>query len=119
MKPQERFFFMYVLCWCEYRQYYSNGLLYKVVENFSNIFAVPEKQLWYYVGKWSQKGFWNYGVSLAGGWFEWEELTGEYKQIAHKFQLKNRDGSTWAEVKKIKLEDVIKTEGQTWTCAES
>lgn len=118
MKPQERFFFMYVLCRCEYRQYFSNCLLYKVVENFSKVFAIPEKQLWYYVEKWSRKGFWNYGVSLAGGWFEWEELTGEYKQIAHKFQLKNRDGSPWTEGKKIKLEDVIKTEGKTWTYAE-
>ena len=107
MKTQERFFFMFVLGWCEYRQYYSNGLLYKVVKNFSQVFAIPEKQLWYYVEKWDRKGFWNYGVSLAGGWFEWEELTGEYKQIAHKFQLKNRDGSPWTEGEEAKLEDIV------------
>ena len=35
----------------------------------------------YYVRKWCDKGFYDYGVTLDLGWFEFDKLTGEYKQI--------------------------------------
>lgn len=31
-----------------------------------------EKQLWYYLNKWFEKGWWDYGVSMGVGWFESE-----------------------------------------------
>ncbi|MCM1215929.1 MAG: hypothetical protein NC548_15590 [Lachnospiraceae bacterium] len=39
------------------------------------------KQLMYYVTKWSDKGFYNYGVALDLGWFEFDKLTGEYLKL--------------------------------------
>lgn len=32
--------------------------------------GIPEKRAWALLKKWSDRGWWNYGVSLRGGWFE-------------------------------------------------
>ena len=39
------------------------------------------KQLDYYLTKWSDRGFYDYGTSLELGWFEFDKLEGEYKNI--------------------------------------
>lgn len=39
------------------------------------------KQCWYYLDKWSRKGFYDYGVTLDLGWFEADKFIGEYKSI--------------------------------------
>ena len=35
----------------------------------------------YYVKKWSNQGFYDYGTTLDLGWFEFEKLKGEYLAI--------------------------------------
>lgn len=30
---------------------------------------MPEKRFYYILGKWADRGWWEYGVSLRGGWF--------------------------------------------------
>lgn len=39
------------------------------------------KQCWYYLDKWSNRGFYDYGVTMDLGWFEPDKFTGEYKDI--------------------------------------
>ena len=54
------------------------------IRTIGNIFerlGFSYKQLMYYVRKWSDRGFYDYGVTLDLGWFEFDKLTGEYKQI--------------------------------------
>lgn len=41
----------------------------------------PAEQLLYYMGKWSDKGFYEWGTSVTGGWFIFSKLNGEYKRI--------------------------------------
>lgn len=54
------------------------------IRTIGNIFerlGFSYKQLMYYVRKWSDKGFYDYGITLDLGWFEFDKLTGEYKRI--------------------------------------
>lgn len=82
MKPLEQIFFR--ACANEQKRVYDLGQREFSVRDICNIFdrlGFSYKQLMYYVKKWSNKGFYNYGISLDLGWFEFEKLTGEYKQI--------------------------------------
>ena len=40
-----------------------------------------KKQLNYYICKWVDKGFLNYGTSAYSGWFEYSAFNGKYKEI--------------------------------------
>lgn len=60
----------------------------------------------YYVEKWSDKGFYNYGVSLDLGWFEFNKLTGEYKQIYE--EMSNVDGWRDGEFAKYIVNETFK-----------
>lgn len=53
----------------------------RVIGNIFERLGFSYKQLMYYVQKWSDKGFYDYGVSLDLGWFEFDKLDGEYKRI--------------------------------------
>ena len=42
---------------------------------------VPHKRCWYYLKKWSELGFYDYGVTLDLGWFYTEKLPERYKKL--------------------------------------
>jgi len=82
MKPLERIFFM--ACVNEQIRVYDLSKREFSVRDIVNIFTrlgFSYKQLMYYVEKWSNRGFYEYGVSLDLGWFCFDELQGEYKEI--------------------------------------
>nr|DAX05507.1 MAG TPA: hypothetical protein [Bacteriophage sp.] len=56
----------------------------RVIGNIFERLGFSYKQLMYYVQKWSDKGFYDYGVSLDLGWFEFDKLDGEYQRIYEK-----------------------------------
>lgn len=82
MKPLEEIFFR--ACVNEQkRKSHSNDreLSIRTIGNIFERLGFSYKQLMYYVSKWSDRGFYDYGVTLDLGWFEFDKLTGEYKQI--------------------------------------
>ena len=82
MKPLERIFFM--TCVNEQKRVLDISKREFSVRNIGNIFerlGFSYKQLMYYVQKWSNNGFYDYGVTLDLGWFDFEKLNGEYLAI--------------------------------------
>lgn len=82
MKPLEEIFFR--ACVNEQKRKLPSSNRELSIRTIGNIFerlGFSYKQLMYYVSKWSDKGFYDYGVTLDLGWFEFDKLTGEYKQI--------------------------------------
>lgn len=91
MKPLERIFFMA----CVNEQKRTFGLKDKefTVRDIANIFerlGFSYKQLMYYVQKWSDRGFYDYGTTLDLGWFCFDKLNGEYLVIYNS--IKTTDG---------------------------
>lgn len=39
------------------------------------------KRCWYLLEKWSNKGFYNYGVTMDLGWFEAKNFVGAYQEM--------------------------------------
>nr|DAH31222.1 MAG TPA: hypothetical protein [Bacteriophage sp.] len=79
------------------------------IRTIGNIFerlGFSYKQLMYYVSKWSDKGFYNYGVTLDLGWFEFDKLTGEYKQIYN--YMTSTDGWKDGELAKYIVNETFK-----------
>ena len=72
MKPLERIFFQA----CVMQR--GKMSVAKIIYIFCAL-GFSEKQLLYYVEKWNNCGFYDYGVALALGWFYSDRLTGEYK----------------------------------------
>ena len=82
MKPLEEIFFR--ACVNEQKiKLCSNDceLSVRIIGNIFERLGFSYKQLMYYVRKWCDKGFYDYGVTLDLGWLEFDNLTGEYKQI--------------------------------------
>jgi hypothetical protein len=46
----------------------SPGSIYALQEEAARL-GIPEKRAFALVEKWSARGWWEYGVSLRGGWF--------------------------------------------------
>ena len=82
MKPLEEIFFR--ACVNEQKRKLRSSDRELNIRTIGNIFerlGFSYKQLMYYVRKWSDRGFYDYGVTLDLGWFEFDKLTGEYKRI--------------------------------------
>ena len=82
MKPLEEIFFR--ACVNEQKRKLRSSDREFSIRTIGNIFerlGFSYKQLMYYVRKWCDRGFYDYGVTLDLGWFEFDKLTGEYKQI--------------------------------------
>lgn len=95
MKPLERIFFM--ACTNEQRRVYRLEQREFSIRMIANIFArlgFSYKQLMYYVKKWTDRGFYDYGVTLDLGWFDFDKLNGEYKEIFNEIHTCDgwRDG---------------------------
>lgn len=41
-----------------------------IVRNHAADLGIPEKRLYYLLDKWTGKGWWEWGMNQAGGWFE-------------------------------------------------
>lgn len=94
MKPLERIFFM--ACVNEQRcvsDLSQREFSIRVIGNIFSRLGFSYKQLIYYVEKWAGRGFYNYGVTLDLGWFEFEHLSGEYKEIYE--EIKQKPVSHW------------------------
>ena len=77
IKPIERKFFRYLIRQINYEKIHPSinmAFVNQDIRHHANIFAdkynVSYKQLMYYLEKWSNRGIYNYGVSLDLGWFE-------------------------------------------------
>lgn len=73
MKPLERVFFQA----CVMNK--QRGLSIRDICNLFAMMGFPIKRLWYYLEKWSGRGFYEYGVTLDLGWFIPQNFKGEYK----------------------------------------
>lgn len=107
MKPLEQIFFR--ACVNEQKRKLHTEDREFDIRTIGNIFerlGFSYKQLMYYVEKWSDKGFYNYGVSLDLGWFEFNKLTGEYKQIYE--EMSNVDGWRDGEFAKYIVNETFK-----------
>lgn len=78
MKPLERKFFKYV---CKHIDYEKVNIEYSqhvsfirpisvLADEFSDKYGIPIKMIKYWLKKWSDYGFYNYGVGIYFGWFE-------------------------------------------------
>ena len=82
MKPLERIFFQSCVM--------QSGIM--SVREIIAIFCAlgfSEKQLLYYVNKWDNRGFYDYGVTLDLGWFEPDKFIEEYK-VMYENIVQNR-----------------------------
>lgn len=78
IKPIERKFFRYLIRQIDYEKTTQLDRDMAIIRDsvryhankFSNKYNAPYKQLMYYLDKWSDKGIYNYGVTLDLGWFE-------------------------------------------------
>ena len=77
IKPIERKFFRYLIRQINYKELDPKSNIVSLsqpvreyVNKFATKYNVPYKQLLYYLEKWSNRGIYNYGVSLDLGWFE-------------------------------------------------
>lgn len=83
MKEDEKAFFRTCIRYCTIQdvQNHSNRgvtprTIIKMLSEFINY-----KRCWYLLEKWTNKGFYNYGVTMDLGWFEEEYFTGEYQEM--------------------------------------
>ena len=87
MKTLEIIFFKACIYNCMYLSYngseeYEKPLFtIKDIIRFFVLMGFSWKQLDYYLKKWCDIGFYDYGVDLELGWFEFEKLKGEYEVI--------------------------------------
>lgn len=81
MKNQEKFFF--VLCY-DMRKY---CVPYDFI-NSKIVKEIPRKQLKYYLTKWTDLGFYDYGVNLFFGWFYPDKLPERYKDVLAEYDIK-------------------------------
>lgn len=52
--------------------------------------TIPHKRCWYYLEKWLDKGFYDYGVTLDLGWFYLDKIPPEYLKVIN--DCKEGDG---------------------------
>lgn len=98
MKPLERIFFIACIKNCTFVSYNhftgacvgTDEFTVRGVIYMFELLGFSGKQLRYYLSKWSSRGFYDYGVSLDLGWFEFENLKGEYKEIYRECRGKEK-----------------------------
>lgn len=73
MKDHERIFFS--LCYGLRDTYRPREVVNLLAD------TIPHKRCWYYLEKWTNQGFYDYGVTLDLGWFYPEKLPDRYRQI--------------------------------------
>lgn len=81
MKEHEKIFF--ALCAHLCRNNLAKSSHYLNPRDIVNILCetIPHKRCWYYLKKWSELGFYDYGVTLDLGWFYLNRLPQRYLDI--------------------------------------
>ena len=74
MKFEEKLFF--ILC---FKLRILNILPRDIVTILNDV--IPHKRCLRYLEKWSEKGFYDYGVTLDLGWFYCDKLPQRYKEL--------------------------------------
>lgn len=92
MKPLERIFFKACIHNCLYLSH--NGAEWNMEPPFAIIDIIRifvllgfSRKLDYYLKKWCGRGFYDYGVNLELGWFEFDKLKGEYEVIYNESKI--------------------------------
>lgn len=107
MKPLEQIFFRACVNEQKRKLHFSDReLSIRTIGNIFERLGFSYKQLMYYVRKWCDRGFYDYGVTLDLGWFEFNKLTGEYKQIYE--EMSNVDGWRDGEFAKYIVNETFK-----------
>ena len=75
MKEHERIFF--ALCYNFRHTLRPRDIVIALAD------TIPHKRCWYYLEKWLEKDFYNYGVTLDLGWFELDKIPHAYKEIIY------------------------------------
>ena len=92
MKPLEKIFFQACVMKCLlHDEYYIS---FRKITNVFCALGFPQKRLLYYIRKWDDIGFYDYGVTLDLGWFDPDKFTGEYKVMYEEILAKGggKDG---------------------------
>ena len=92
MKPLERQFFRYCMRQIDYtKKYYSVTCtlqttrgIWAILQEFADKKQCSEKQLIHYLMKWSELGFYDYGVNIGYGWFYVHKMAPQYTQSIPK-----------------------------------
>lgn len=86
MKEDEKRFFL--ACYTYGRTSNNRNLInrygsYIIPRDVINILGgyIHHKRCWYYLRKWANLGFYDYGVTLDLGWFYPEKLPERYKEL--------------------------------------
>lgn len=74
MKSEEKMFFIF--CIALNRFGFNVRKAVDILDKY-----IPRKRLWYYLDKWSNLGFYDYGVTLDLGWFYIDKLPARYKEL--------------------------------------
>ena len=67
-------------------KYRNNGVSIREIINILKFF-INYKRCWYLLKKWSELGFYNYGVTLDLGWFELENMPLRYVNLLKEGKL--------------------------------
>lgn len=67
-------------------EYRKNGVSIREIINILKFF-INYKRCWYLLKKWSELGFYNYGVTLDLGWFELENMPLRYVNLLKEEKL--------------------------------
>lgn len=67
-------------------KYRKNGVSIREIINILKFF-INYKRCWYLLKKWSELGFYNYGVTLDLGWFELENMPLKYVNLLKEEKL--------------------------------
>ena len=89
MKPLERIFFQACVMNCRCMKGVMMRDCQMSVRDVINIFhslGFSVKQLWYYLEKWNDHLFYDYGVTEDLGWFYIDNFKGEYKVMYEQIQ---------------------------------
>ena len=78
MKDDEKMFFRLCVKWCDYR----TGIFPRLIVGIlCDCGLMHYKRCLYLLGKWAGLGFYEYGVSILGGWFIFDKLPQRYAQL--------------------------------------
>lgn len=68
---------------CLYSKYPKDAMY------FCHLHGIAYKQMRYYLKKWCIKGFWNWGTAAESGWFEFEHMPSQYKEIVNYLMMQH------------------------------
>lgn len=80
MNKDEKFFF--AMCYITRENFVPYDLL-----NIPTVKEIPLKRLDYYLRKWTDLGFYDYGVNLWFGWFYLDKIPEQYREALAEMEI--------------------------------